>query len=146
MRSISYSRSGGIVGGVVGNMENGGLIANCSCSANITDSNGNYIGGIVAQASSTAAERNLIIDNCTNTGTIKTTNTNLEGYMPGAVGGIAGTACCIIIRNCINKGEVTGLKYAGGIVGSVSNQNLGSSEHGTEVVNCGNTGKITGAE
>ena len=117
------------------------IIKNCSSSVNITaGSSAKYcLGGIVGKAegsyiSGQKCERNCYILDCVNTSSIIADN----GMY---IGGIAGGASVCVIRNCINKGNISGVKMCGGIVGSTTL--YGSDNYGSLIENCGNNGNIT---
>ena len=79
----------------------------------------------------------ILIDNCSNSATISTTNGNGIG---GIVGGRSFSNGSGIIQNCSNTGAIRG-SLAGGIFG------MGSSLRGNvivRIINCSNTGTISG--
>ena len=96
----------------------------------------NYVGGIVAKMINPA-----IIDGCINYGEVYGVTYTTGGVVNSSyiVGGISGAAFKTI-RNCVNKGNVTGTDIVGGIVGQsqyVDSDNIG-------IINCYNTGKVVG--
>lgn len=129
--SVTFG-NGQYYGCIVG-MIKGGEITNCSSSVNFTlTSNFNLyldVGGIVGTDDSSAQ---TIIDGCTYTGTFTFTN---EAEDKGYCGGIIGEANYSVIRNCINKGNITGETSVGGIAGEITR---GKST----IKNCGNIGTI----
>ena len=146
------------VGGVVGYAYSYAIIADCYNNGNVTGSS-SYTGGIIGSGYST-------ITNCYNTGSVTGSSSN--------VGGIIGSGSPTI-NNCYNSGVVSGLYDVGGIIGRASNaiitncHNIGDiSErtsravaepdmlHGfagivgfagfsTMIVNCYNTGTVSGS-
>ena len=145
------------------------LIIDSSCS--ITSSKANTA-GIVGRISEKTSNNNVLIENCVNEATINTTNNAAAGI----VGQINNAADGIVtIKNCINKGTITntGIAAAGIIsqvnncavklnvescmnlaeVKSTGNKNCGgihgvntSSKGIIKIINCGNTGNVTGTD
>ena len=144
------------------------LIENCVNKANVTTS-ANHVAGIVGQMN-TIGGATVTIQNCVNKGSITTTG----GYAAGILAQIndAGSAT-VNVKGCINEGAVTcaGLCAAGIVsqannctvalniescmnlaaVKSTGNKNCGgifgantSSKSTIHIVNCGNTGNVTG--
>ena len=117
------------VGGIAGHASlSKNYVEKCYNTGNI-NCTGNYAGGIIAYLSgsySTSYDR--AITKCYNTG-----NINSSGNY---VGGLAGRSDPYksIIRNSYNVGDVSGIKYVGGIVG-------GNSYF---VQNCYNLGDVSG--
>ena len=116
-------------------------VKNCSSSVTITvGSSSQYgIGGIVGVAegsyiSAQKRERTCYILDCVNTGSIITETVSY-------IGGIVGKASVCVIRNCINKGNITGAKCCGGIVGLTTMS--GSDNYGSLIENCGNNGNVS---
>jgi len=127
-------------GGVIGHAE-ACIIKNCSSSVSVTlGSSSQYgIGGIIGDAegsciSGQKCERNCYILDCVNTSSIIADNGSY-------IGGIAGSARVCVIRNCINKGNISGVKACGGIVGVTTM--YGPDNSGSLIENCGNNGNIT---
>lgn len=88
---------------------------------------GDYVGGIVANATGAT------IEGCLNTGEI--VDTGKPGSYSYCVGGVAGSVSSTTLERCGNTGAVTStLKRTGGVVGSLS---------GTMTA-CFNSGNITG--
>ena len=165
--------SSAYVGGILGrihqrNSGNTLLIENCVNKATVSTS-ANHVAGIVGQITSIGGAT-VTIQNCTNKGTITTT----AGYAAGILAQIndAGSAT-VNVKGCINEGAVTcsGLCAAGIVsqannctvalniescmnlaeVKSTGNKNCGgifgantSSKSTIHIVNCGNTGNVTG--
>ena len=127
-------------GGVIGHAE-ACIIKNCSSSVSVTlGSSSQYgIGGIIGEAEGSCIsgqkyERNCYILDCVNTSSIIADNGSY-------IGGIAGKASVCVIRNCINKGNISGKKACGGIVGVTTM--YGPDNSGSLIENCGNNGNIT---
>ena len=127
-------------GGVIGHAE-ACIIKNCSSSVSVTlGSSSQYgIGGIIGEAAGSCisgqkCERNCYILDCVNTSSIIADNGSY-------IGGIAGKASVCVIRNCINKGNISGKKACGGIVGLTTM--YGPDGSGSLIENCGNNGNIT---
>ena len=129
--------NGNKIGGVCGEISNGGIIRNCTNSANVT---GAYklVGGICGFI----MEGN--IENCTNNGVI--TGSREVGGIVGRADGISGENVSYI-RDCKNEGVIKGIgkpeslqdaKYRGegGIAGMISY---------TNIVCCKNKGNIEGS-
>ena len=124
---------GGYIGYALGNCS----VLECSNSTEINyTSKGDYIGGIAGYIVG-------CVQNCTNSATVSAPDSSY-------VGGIAGYAISngnYEWSNCNNTGNVTGLDYVGGIIGSISdtisnyNNNYTLTLHGLE-----NTANITGKE
>ena len=161
------------VGGLLGRIhqKNDGntlLIENCVNKATVSTS-ADHVAGIVGQIH-TIGGATVTIQNCTNKGAITTT----AGYAAGILAQIndAGSAT-VNVKGCINEGAVTcsGLCAAGIVsqannctvalniescmnlaaVKSTGNKNCGgifganTSSKGTiHIINCGNTGNVTG--
>jgi hypothetical protein len=93
-----YSHVGGIVGDLYGKVEN------CTVKSKLESSNAGYIGGIASKLFSGG-----VIDNCIFEGEINTTKTYNAGIAYIVNEGAE-------IKNCTNKGTITGTTYTGGIV------------------------------
>ena len=150
---VQKSAASAQIGGVVG--ESRVPITNCTFSGSVSVEARGDAGGIAGKAS------NSII-NCVNEGTVYaadgtaggiagTINTSSQenGVLRGCInrgpvksnedeaGGITGSAYSVRIEECRNTGSVaTGFSSAGGIAG----ENSG----GSEIVNCQNSGEISG--
>ena len=165
--------SSAYVGGLLGrihqrNTGNTLLIENCVNNATVSTS-ANHVAGIVGQITSIGGAT-VTIQNCTNKGTITTTG----GYAAGILAQINDAASATVnVKGCINEGAVScsGLCAAGIVsqanncavalniescmniaeVKSTGNKNCGgifgantSSKSTIHIVNCGNTGNVTG--
>ena len=146
--------AGGIAGYVIGGAA---TIENCVNNASVSAQY--YVGGMIANSTSSAA--GTVIKGCVNNGTLTSTGTN------GYVGGIAGNAYADI-QNCTNKADITSPKgYIGGIVGysygnisgcvnegaitagatyaaGIAGYSSGSATVPASITNCVNKGSITG--
>ena len=147
-------------GTVYGGVQTGGIVGNCDFSSNVTvincynygnrDASGIIIGGVIGGAYSASDGIKVKIENCYNEGEIGSSK-NYEKYE--VIGGVIGQAwdskdinCYdITINNCKNKGEVSGYRYIGGIVGILDNCNINNS-YNTGRVNAiySHVGGITG--
>ena len=133
-----YDNGCGVVGCATGGTWVQNVTNNASVSAKST------AGGIVGYAHKDSnTSRNIILQNCTNNGTVKSTATNSKG----AAGGIAGCSNAeiadITLRNCTNNGAVAGYRYVGGIVGGT--QRVGDASAGlfyTSAIKCVNTASV----
>lgn len=116
--------------------------ANVATISNLVMSNVNiYSSGMYVGAVLNRPGNSCLIDNVE----VSSGNISLKGA-PGYIGGILGTyggVSNITIKNCINNASIVcnalmgGSSTAGGIVGNVDTQT-------TEIINCINTGNITG--
>ncbi len=121
------------VGGIVGT--NSGIIDGCTIlkgeintEKNIEDTseNGRAVGGICG-----LLKNGGIIQNCENYANILSTKTHIGGISGWIIGGK--------IISCINRGNMTGFSYVGGITGNVS----GSSSFGNSLISkCENYGRV----
>ncbi len=117
-----------VAGGIVGDTYVGSLITDCANSGEVTAAF-QTAGGIVGTTGiSTAYE--VIIANCTNSGTVK------AATVAGGIAGTIKTGCSV--TSCSNTGEVapTGTR-AGGIAGN--------SAGSPSISQCYNTGEVSGA-
>ena len=122
-------KSNSYAAGIVGGTQGGGQLGTISSCINKVDVTGyNAVGGIAG-----AYIKN--INNCKNYGTLEITGNT---YQYAGVGGIVGIANNwgdeVEINNCVNYGEIKGVKCLGGIVGT--------SAGVTVIRNCANKGKI----
>lgn len=147
-------------GGLVSNLQDGGIVQNCTVSATISGSDQQY-GGVVGYVSGNATATikncmfdgsveytgtgnhvggilgytegtttNLTIDSCTFSGTV----TSASRYVGGIVGSVDATSSKVTISDCVVTGDITALQYIGGIVGQLK---TGS------IVNCRTTAEAT---
>ena len=117
-----YIDSTGNYQGLFGNVYEG-TIKNLGVDGSITNTGGNFIGGVVGYAMDST------IQNCFNSCDVSTAG--------DGVGGITGVSNNNTIQNCYNTGDVSGTSSVGGIVG-VSYYPTGT------VQNCYNTGNVRG--
>ena len=126
-RKYSYS----YIGGIVGAINNGAIIENCTSYVNVEGEI--YTGGIVGASLYTdnmkAKGAVNIIKNCTNYGTV-TSSIGNNNYTAGIIGYIKNDGS---VSNCKNFGAITGNYCTGGIVGAC---------YSTTIDNCINEGKI----
>lgn len=107
--SGSVNGSGGYLGGIAGELRDGGVIANCVNNASIGNSaTGDYVGGVVG-----IFHGGKLI-NCTNNAAVRGIND---------VGGIVGRLNNATVTGCYNTGNVSGTTNIGGIVGNVNDGN-----------------------
>ena len=110
----SVQSYGGVVGGMAGDLSKARF---CTNKASVTSYN--YAGGFAVYAD--------YLYNCVNEGAI-------SGSLSGGMAAYQNTG---EIVNCINRGQVTGTRYIGGITGY--------SRQGAKVYNCTNLGNISGS-
>ncbi len=127
------SGTGGIVGATNYNINKCGNYGN-------TNSSSGFIGGIAGIVSQDSQCTN--ISNCYNFGNI-TAGTDDVGGIIGALFNYG-----VSVQNCYNRGNInakSGNRQAGGIVGDSYNRGSNSSAGTKKIVNCYNTGTITGS-
>lgn len=117
----------GYAGGLVGVMKLGSSAKNCTNLGTVSTLAGSYTGGIAS-----ACYGSMI--NCKNEGTI-ITYASYGGGLAGSMGGYA--------INCTNTAEVMATKaasatYLGGL--------FGQSETGAQIIDCSNSGNLTGGK
>ena len=148
--TVSGGNSG--TAGIVGYANAGVTISDCSNFGNIGDENCRYSGGIVGYATGDNATGSITkcsnsgiivaheecggivgiitgsqnVSDCTNTQSVKGTNTAFSG---GIVGGFAGGT----IKDCTNTASVHG-KFAGGVVGSAQKGVIENCSGGTAAI------------
>lgn len=115
--SVSMTGTGAAaVGGIAANC-GASTVDGCSVSATITHgcSGGswNYVGGIVGRAYSTGTA----ISSCSFNGSIEATAN--KGYGFGGILGGSGADVAVTVVNCMSEGSISGVSYAGGIVGEL---------------------------
>lgn len=132
------------IGGIVGYAADAGVFKIIKGCSNSGDIKGQYsIGGLIGYAYYTN------ITDCTNSGTVTGTTdggsvygvfSNKFAWYPNSndyargVGGIAGWAQTLTVRNCSNSGEVTGITKVGGVLGSM---------YFVSAYDCSNSGKVS---
>ncbi|MGN0595891.1 MAG: hypothetical protein ACI4J1_00990 [Ruminiclostridium sp.] len=105
---------------------NGATIKNVAIDAKSSVSGNSYVGSIVGYFASG------IIDSCTNSGAVISTNQNSSSNV-GGIAGYVGSGAQIL--NCVNAGSVSG-KHSG--IGGIAGQINGGS-----IFNCYNIGTVT---
>ena len=115
-------------GGIAG--YSSGTISNCTNNGLFTEQTGGQGGGIVGKK-----EGGSVI-NCTNNSTIVRTQANYNGNSVAGIVGEDYNSKGVIIKGCINNGDITGYEQVGGIAGTC----VGS------ITNCTNTGTISGVK
>ena len=107
------------------------LIADCTNTGKITcttEANYECTGGIVGRLVGDNADYRAIVKNCNNTGPVSS--------IEAGTGGIVGYAQNASIESCENVDAITGTTGVGGIAGY--------AYYGTQILNCTNSGKVTG--
>ena len=157
-------------GGICGFMVNGnGTVKDCHNYGNIKAMT--YASGICggSQSGKSITTYNYLIENCTNSGNLSTTNgigsAGIAGSYSGAVKNCtnsgnaddtkgtaksrlytAGIVSCasfaVDIDGCTNSGSINGVKNVGGIVGNV----MKGDEVTTTIKNCTNNGTVSGQD
>ena len=105
------------------------VVSNCHSSVNVTGGGNHFAGGIVNNVMSGTAT----ITNCSNAGTITTSDSRAGGIVANSQG-----EC--IISDCRNTGDVHSGGCSGGIIGRIE-----SSGNQSTISKCFNKGKITRA-
>ena len=95
-----------------------------------------HAGGIVANhaRADAATTTSFVMRNCVNYGKVNSNNNQAGGMIGNSNIGFT-------FEGCVNHGDVTSGKKAGGLAGYV----YGTNVHCPVIINCVNTGKITGA-
>jgi len=124
------------VGGIVGQVNKGGIIRDCYNAGNITTGYANA-GGIAGSCNGT-------IENCVNTGDIKAILivTNYKTQLQ-RVGGISGGSGGASYKNCVNFGTVYAERNnAGGVVAALEKSSATAGSGQNDMVNCLNFGNV----
>ena len=137
-------------GGFIGRIWNADLkMQNLINKSNINTTSGlrNIIGGIVGQNHSNDTNHafNFHGDNLTNSGDINSeANGNNNSYSGGIIGSSSTNLSTITLSNTYNKGDITSITDAGGIIGSISGEKKGTSggDGILSIINSSNTGII----
>ena len=157
-------------GGICGFMVNGnGTVKDCHNYGNVTAMT--YASGICggSQSGKSITTYNYLIESCTNSGNLSTTNgvgsAGIAGSYSGAVKSCtnsgnaddtkgtakskqytAGIVSCasfaVDIDGCTNSGSISGVKNVGGILGNV----MKGDEVTTTIKNCTNNGTVSGQD
>lgn len=115
-----------------------GTIRNCSVSGgSITSSKACTLGGVVGVNGDTGEATLSLVENCENKG--MTVRYSTTGAVNADVGGIA-YASHHTIRGCINRAEIYGTRFVGGIVATPINTNADANNLCIE--GCANYGNI----
>lgn len=123
-------------GGLVSNLQDGGVVKNCTVSATVGGAD-QQVGGVVGYVYSNAT---ATIQNCTFDGAVNYTGTN--GHVGGILAYTEGDTTNLTVKDCTFSGTVTSAgKYAGGIVGSVE-----SKSSNITFSNCVSSGSVTGVQ
>ena len=124
--------------GLVGTQAHGGEFKNIHNYVNVL-SNGDEVGSLFGNISSTSRADTLIVENCVNNGLIN--GHERSGGFIGAVGSISAMTS-ITFRNCVNNGEIRCDHnfYAGGILGSIQGVQVEST---INIENCVNNGAVS---
>lgn len=115
---IGYDKQEKWVGSFGG--EFNGTIENCVSYATVYGTD--FVGGIVSNKGQTIGDFNVI--NCKFYGDVIATGNYVGGIVGHGYGGTgwgfssAPNAPCVVIKNCISTGSVTGADYVGGILGA----------------------------
>ena len=127
--------------GLVGCAEGGTWVQNVVNYASVTANS--TAGGIVGFAKKTSnLSRNLIVQNCTNYGAIHTNDTKSKGAAGGIIGSTVAEIADITVRECINRGDISGYRYIGGIVGGTQH-NADTGAFYTKALKCVNYASIS---
>lgn len=123
--TASGSVTGTTCGGIIGQLTTSGRVSDCKSEITVT-SKSSYTGGIIGRADSVNPDSDIVVENCTNNGTVTGTQ---------YTGGIVGLASCNI-NGCTNNAEIkSNNESLGGIAGEL--RNYGS------ITNCINNADIT---
>lgn len=117
--SGSVDVGGSYVAGIVGYCE--GNLSNLHNRCKVVSS-GQYVGGVVGAFSN----RSCTAKNCSNSGSIYSSNASGSAYVGGIIGGKSGS-----VVGCENSGAITAYSYVGGIAGQAHS-----------AIDCKNTGNI----
>lgn len=122
------------IGGLVGALDEGQKIEECSVSGSITETSGKgSIGGLIGELGETATIKYSRADVALNVKSDSTGGSDVGGFI-GKGNGDSNPAT--IISNCYATGNVTGGSYSGGFAGSL---------WGLNIKNCYATGNVKGA-
>lgn len=111
---VYVSGTGNGTGGIIGRYYTTATVSNCWFDGQVENS-AQYTGGIVGRISSGSGD--LTIENCLNTGDVKSTN-SANAYVGGILGGAALTTPKVTIAHCLNTGSVVA-ENATGATGAV---------------------------
>lgn len=157
-----YGNQVNVVGGIVGvvkctDASKTSQIINCHNTANIhpTEQQGSsidldkgkaaHVGGVLGSVWVESKGGKVVVDNCSNSGTIEGIVTSVTNSGTGGIVGSRVDNANLIVDNCINYGRVVGNSTnansgAGGVLGYMKE---GTAE--IKIVNCENRGDVTNA-
>ena len=123
-------------GGMFSKLGGGAIVKNVITAGNLTSSaTYNYMGAIAALVDTTDGD--ITIENCRNGATVANTNVNYSRCTGGIIGCNDNSPNTLTIKNCANVGSVTSKDSS---VGGILGNNYGN----VEIINCYNTGAISG--
>lgn len=136
--NLKSSSDSNYAGGVVGRNEcgNGGgniTVTTCFNTGAVTGENivgASYFGGVLGNNSGGSGTGSAIIKFCYNKGTVEVKASGKTSKIGGIVGDNQKN-----VENCYNTGVVSGINYAGGIVGD-------NSSTKSSLINCYNIGEV----
>ncbi len=144
---ITSTKAGSaVVGGIVGTMDPGSFVVNCTSHVNVTYNNSTKaakgVGGIAGYMYAGSANTGTVIKNCTNHGTVISNSGGNDAVVGGITGRMDNNGACVTeLKNCENFGAVSGQGIkVGGIVGYLNEAATGG---GSEVAYCANYGDVT---
>ena len=147
---VTSTYAGAVVGGIVGTVDYGAIVANCVNYCDVTSANatkaGKGVGGVVGYVYSGGTKAISLVKDCDNYGTVRSES----GGLSATVGGIAGAlqndgAGNSEVLRCINYGDVYGGGVSvGGIVGYMGQANATGNYN--SIAYCANYGKVEGAK
>ncbi|MDE6567466.1 MAG: hypothetical protein K2K70_07020, partial [Lachnospiraceae bacterium] len=119
--------SSNVVGGIIGKLQNGGAIRNCSMRGSVSSTGKTtkgYAGGLIGTVTNAPG---AIITGCCN-------QAEVSGSYAGGILGYNSNA--VVISSCYNTGDITGVTRSGGIAGQQSKgtisycYSIGTSKNG----------------
>jgi hypothetical protein len=136
MNEATVTGTSSVIGGICGNMENGGTITGCVNKGTIGSTES--VGGIVG--ATTGSTGTAVIKGCYNTGRVEMNSGNVGriGGIIGDIGNNVSSPCLVEILACRNDGNISGNNLIGGIVGD--NRTGAATPH--TVTACYNTGEV----
>lgn len=106
------------VGGIVGSANSSNQILYCSNTGEVTGTT-DYIGGIVGRCSQANKLSNITVIKCYNSGSV---TSDSKQYVGGIIGFLFGDNGGGTIKQCYNKGVITGTSNIGEIIGNKANK------------------------
>ena len=125
--SSTYTGGDAFTAGIVGRTQSSSTISNCSYYGTVT------ILGKIAAGITSQLLFSSIIEKCVNYATVTAFTSASYSY----IGGITGYADDATVKECVNRGNISGKGYSGGIIGDAF-QNI-------NIYNCCNYGEIDGS-